>query len=121
MFRSDDNPRTPTFKFDSLYSRVFAQHPTLVFVLKSQIFGHLSLAEVVRSLVSNFRVFQPFVEIRELLVIPFPSGDSPLDFLRDPRRAGQFYSHPADIAEEMMLLWIRTTMMSFSEDEEIMM
>lgn len=53
----------------------------------------------------NYRVFQPFLCFREQL--PFPEGDSPLDFLTDPGRAGSMFAHWRDVAEELVLLWIR--------------
>ncbi|KAJ7840242.1 hypothetical protein B0H13DRAFT_1910789 [Mycena leptocephala] len=54
---------------------------------------------------SNYKIFQPFVTIRGLPEF-FPDGDSPLDFLNDPRRAGNLYSDPHHIADAFMRLWI---------------
>jgi hypothetical protein len=51
-------------------------------------------------------VFRPFLKCPELFPLPFPYGDSPLDFLADPRRAGRLYSEPSYIAEELVLRWI---------------
>ncbi|KAJ7478103.1 hypothetical protein FB451DRAFT_181713 [Mycena latifolia] len=55
----------------------------------------------------NYRIFHPFLRLRGRLEFPFPAGDSPLNFLNDPRRAGNLYSDPQDIAEDIILLWIQ--------------
>jgi hypothetical protein len=54
----------------------------------------------------NYNIFQPFVGVRGLLEFPFPDGNSPLDFLNDPRRAGNLYSDPQDIADALVRLWL---------------
>ncbi|KAJ7450101.1 hypothetical protein FB451DRAFT_1186876 [Mycena latifolia] len=41
------------------------------------------------------------------LGIPFPSVGLTPRFLNDPRRAGDLYSDPQDIAEDLILLWIQ--------------
>jgi hypothetical protein len=55
----------------------------------------------------NFRVFQPFLKIRGLFTLPLKPGDLPVAFLADPHRAGNLYSDPQDILEDLVLLWIR--------------
>jgi hypothetical protein len=53
-------------------------------------------------------MFCPFLEFQELFLdFPFHEGDSPTDFLEDPDRAGDLYRDPQDIAEDLVLLWIR--------------
>ncbi|KAJ7798243.1 hypothetical protein B0H14DRAFT_2618069 [Mycena olivaceomarginata] len=45
-------------------------------------------------------------QFREHLDFPFPAGDSPLDFIADPCRAGRLYMEPRAIAEILVLRWI---------------
>ncbi|KAJ6537617.1 hypothetical protein B0H19DRAFT_1038001 [Mycena capillaripes] len=45
-----------------------------------------------------------YADIR--IYLPFTEGDSPLDFLADPLRAGSLYCNPQDTAEEIALCWI---------------
>jgi hypothetical protein len=99
---------SPTFKFDSIYSEILSHSPELLFVLKTQIIKPGSLTEVlVFSGVSfNYKIFHPFVRIRGLLELPIPKGDSPVDFLNDPHRAGNLYSDPQGIPDVFMRLWI---------------
>ncbi|KAJ7805604.1 hypothetical protein B0H14DRAFT_3153380 [Mycena olivaceomarginata] len=51
-------------------------------------------------------VFRPFLQFPELFPLPFPDGDSPLDFLANPQRARRLYSEPSSIAEGLVLRWI---------------
>jgi hypothetical protein len=98
----------PTFEFDPIYSEILSHSPELLFVLKTQIISPRTLWIVLErcGLPFNFKIFQPFVRIRGLIELPFPEGDSPVDFLNDPRRARHLYSDPQDIADAFMGLWI---------------
>lgn len=55
----------------------------------------------------TYKVLQPFLVLRESLNFPFPRGDSPIDFLSAPSRAGRLYVDLSWTAEELVLLWIR--------------
>ncbi|KAJ7478148.1 hypothetical protein FB451DRAFT_182060 [Mycena latifolia] len=90
-----------------MYHDILSRYPTLLFVLKSQIIQPNTLFEVMEFLQCSYRVFQPFLQLRRLFEFPFPDGDSPLNFLNDPRRAGDLYSDPQDIVEDIILLWIQ--------------
>ncbi|KAJ7117041.1 hypothetical protein C8R44DRAFT_983337 [Mycena epipterygia] len=102
------NRSTPTFRFDAIYTEIFSNHPDLVFVLQTMVFLPLHHREILRILgpTWNDQAFMPFHEFRDQLALPFPDGDSPLDFLSDYRRAGHIYSDPRNAAEELVLLWI---------------
>lgn len=106
----------PTFRFDRIYAEIFSKHPDVLFVTKTLLLwdknhpnepnsGLYQMFELLE-LPWNFRVFQPFLEFREVLALPFPDGDSPVDFLNNPRRAGIMYSDPDIITEELVLRWI---------------
>jgi hypothetical protein len=97
---------SPIFQFDSIYSVIFSDSPELLFVLKTQIIRPGSLEIVLDSLPLNYKIFQPFFGVLGLVNLPFNDGDSPVDFLTDPRRAGNLYSDPHDIADAFMRLWI---------------
>ncbi|KAJ7478130.1 hypothetical protein FB451DRAFT_181933 [Mycena latifolia] len=101
------NHTRPSYKFDAIYHDILSRYPALLFVLKSQIMKRYTLLQVMELLQCNHRIFQPFLRLRGLLEFPFPAGDTPLDFLNDPRRAGNLYSDPQDIAEDIILLWIQ--------------
>ncbi|KAJ7478095.1 hypothetical protein FB451DRAFT_181681 [Mycena latifolia] len=92
-----------------MYCDILSQYPTLLFVLRSQIIKPTPFFDAIEFLQCNYRIFQPFLRLRGLLEFPFPDGDLPLDFLNDPRRAGDLYSEPHDIAEDIILLWIQYT------------
>lgn len=64
------------------------------------------LTDVFRRSNLTYSVFRPFLDFQELFKFPFLDGDSPVDFLKDPRRAGDLYCDPRYIAEELVLLWI---------------
>jgi hypothetical protein len=94
---------SPTLKFDSIYSEILSHSPELLSVLKTQIISPWSLISVFNcGLPFNYKILQPFLYFRGLLELPFPHGDSPVDFLNDPRRAGNLYSDPQDIADAFM-------------------
>ncbi|KAJ7779585.1 hypothetical protein B0H14DRAFT_3586609 [Mycena olivaceomarginata] len=101
------DPSTATFKYDAIYTELFPRHPELRLVLQYQVVApalfihrHLPLFGWTGT------VLRPFLKFPELFPLPFPDGDSPLDFLADPRRAGRLYSEPSYIAEELVLRWI---------------
>ncbi|KAJ7702133.1 hypothetical protein B0H16DRAFT_742995 [Mycena metata] len=89
----------------SCYTEMFTQDPDVVFVLRGLLFGS-ELDSILRLSGLTYRIFQPFLEFRRFLDLPFPHGGSPLDFLRDPLGAGELYRDFQDIAEEMVLFWI---------------
>jgi hypothetical protein len=102
-------PSAATFKYDAIYTELFSRHPELRLISQCQVVApaidldispHLSLFGFTGT------VFHPFLKFPELFPLPFPNGDSPLDFLADPRRAGRLYSEPSYIAEELVLCWI---------------
>ncbi|KAJ7117009.1 hypothetical protein C8R44DRAFT_879534 [Mycena epipterygia] len=102
------NRSTPTFRFDAIYAEIFSNHPDLLFFMQTMILRPLYYWDILRILgpTWNYQVFLPFHEFRDQFVLPFPGGDSPLDFLSDYRRAGNIYSDPTNAVEELVLLWI---------------
>jgi hypothetical protein len=103
------DPSTATFKYDTIYTELFTRHPELCLVSQCRVVApelyvdidyHLSLFGWTGT------VLCPFLKFPELFLLPFSNGDSPLDFLADPRRAGRLYSEPSYIAEELVLRWI---------------
>ncbi|KAJ7098957.1 hypothetical protein C8R44DRAFT_888794 [Mycena epipterygia] len=95
------NRRPPTCRFDAIYTEIFSNHQDLMLVLQALIIqSHNHLPQILRYFgpTWNYRVFQPFLGFREVLELPIPEGDSPLDFLNDPRRAGNMYADPRNIA-----------------------
>jgi hypothetical protein len=105
LMLSKDAGRHATRRFDSIYSEIFFRNPELLSVLRGSKLGPYR-ADMLRLCGLTYRIFQPFLQFRGLLCFPFPEGDSPLDFLADPRRAGVLYANPADTAEEVLLIWI---------------
>ncbi|KAJ7478111.1 hypothetical protein FB451DRAFT_181775 [Mycena latifolia] len=101
------NHTRPSGKFDAIYRDILSRYPTLLFVLKLQIIQPSTLYIIMDFLQCNYQVLQPFLPLHRLLELPFLDGDSPLDFLNDQRRAGNLYSDPQDIAEDLVLLWIQ--------------
>jgi hypothetical protein len=106
------DPSAATFKYDAIYTELFSRHPELRLISQCQvvvpavgldIYYHLPLFGWTGT------VFRPFLKFPELFPLPFPYGDSPLDFFADPRRSGRLYSEPSYIAEELMLHWIGHT------------
>ncbi|KAJ7731026.1 hypothetical protein B0H16DRAFT_1696780 [Mycena metata] len=101
--RSDRN--TATFKYDQIYNQIFSRNPDLLLVTQCGIVNpnlrdHLELFDC------TSEIFRPFLQFSELFPLPFPDGDSPLDFLTDPCRAGGLYSEPCHIAEGLLLRWL---------------
>ncbi|KAJ7874163.1 hypothetical protein B0H14DRAFT_2569345 [Mycena olivaceomarginata] len=102
---------TPTFRFDPIYTEIFTKFPDVLFVIKTLVVTNPpfpSLEDVFRlvGLTCNYGVLQPFLRFRGLVQLPFPKGDSPLDFLTDPGRAGDMSADRQDIAQEFVILWI---------------
>ncbi|KAJ7442784.1 hypothetical protein B0H11DRAFT_1932154 [Mycena galericulata] len=101
--RSSGPGASPTCKFDSIYAEILSQHADLLFDLKTRIvLGDDS--SWISALDLTLSVFKPFLVITHW-DLPFPHGDSPLDFLQDSWRAGD----PDDVAEEVRLIWIHRT------------
>ncbi|KAJ7125843.1 hypothetical protein C8R43DRAFT_958310 [Mycena crocata] len=114
----------PMFQFDSLYAKIFQQHPDVLFVLRTQVLlrilrigtseimnegaHYIGIYGILRHLGVTIRIFSPFLELRNVLPSPFQfsPGDSPLDFLSNPNRAGELYSDSADTIEDLILFWI---------------
>jgi hypothetical protein len=116
-----DYATSPTFKFDSIYSEILSHSPELLFVLKTETVDPGMPWTVLEScgLSFNYKIFQAFVGVCGLPEIDynigqpfarvrglFPDGDSPVDLLNNPHRAGNLYSDPRDIADTFMRLWI---------------
>ncbi|KAJ7765548.1 hypothetical protein B0H14DRAFT_3165340 [Mycena olivaceomarginata] len=87
------DPSAATFKYDAIYTELFFPTPG-------------TLPCLTMSSCGSCTIFRPFLKFPELFPLPFPDGDSPLDFLADPRRARRLYSEPSYIAEELVLRWI---------------
>ncbi|KAJ7117046.1 hypothetical protein C8R44DRAFT_203422 [Mycena epipterygia] len=106
--RLSTNRSMPTFRFDTLYTEIFSNHPDVLFVMQTMILLPLNWHYIFRILgpTWNHQVFLPFHEFRDQLGLRFPDGDSPLDFLSDYRRAGHIYSDPRNATKELVLLWI---------------
>ncbi|KAJ7153112.1 hypothetical protein C8R43DRAFT_1106842 [Mycena crocata] len=107
--RMSRNPKSPpTLKFDSIYAEILSQHPDLLLILRTGLVQGLVWFDSTLSLLGwTYRIFGPLLAFRDVLVLPFPEGDSPIDFLADPRRAGDLYAKPQVIIEELILLWLR--------------
>jgi hypothetical protein len=102
-----EDPSAATFKYDTIYTELFSRHLELRLVSQCQV---VDPAVVINEHLPLFgwtgTVFRPFLKFPELFPLPFPDGDSPLDFLADPQRARRLYSEPSYIAEELVLRWI---------------
>ncbi|KAF7357707.1 putative nwd2 protein [Mycena venus] len=106
---------SPEVEFDSIYQEIFSRSTDLLVVMRSKITqppGGASWIELLGPR-HTARIFQPFLDAREHLHLPlvggrtcFPQGDSPVDFLMNPVRAGNLHCDPADIAEDLVLIWI---------------
>lgn len=68
--------------------------------------GYESTLLIMMSLGLTWSVLKPFSAFRELLDLPFPHEDTPLDFLNDPRRSGALYSSAENTAEQVVLIWV---------------
>ncbi|KAJ7098932.1 hypothetical protein C8R44DRAFT_716847 [Mycena epipterygia] len=106
-----ENRSSPTYKFDPIYTEILSKDHTLLFILQTQLVLPATLYNSLRLLGStcNYRLFQPFCAFRQLFESLWPMGDSPLDFLTDPDRAGDLYTDPQDTLEEVLLLHIDRT------------
>ncbi|KAF7369413.1 AAA-16 domain-containing protein [Mycena venus] len=103
--KSTEDRCSPTFKYDSFYKEILSGQPTLIFILSAHtmepwLFLLLELFDL------SYRILEPFFQFREHLDFPFPEGDSPLDFIADPNRAGPLYMEPRAVAESVMVRWI---------------
>ncbi|KAJ7744728.1 hypothetical protein DFH07DRAFT_21458 [Mycena maculata] len=99
----------PTFQFDWIYQEIFTRHPDTLLVLRNIMLDYpifLNFGHILELYGMTYRIFEPFARFQQFLQFPFPEGDSPLDFLMDPIRAGVLYRNPEDIAEDFILLWI---------------
>ncbi|KAJ6530510.1 hypothetical protein DFH09DRAFT_1370715 [Mycena vulgaris] len=105
LFRKPTHNRgAPTLKFDSIYAEILSKNPHLLSVLAAVALGK-QLLHVLAALGSSYSVLRPFIEARQLLVLPLLAGDSPVDFLIDSHRSGELWNEQ-DSAEEMVLRWI---------------
>ncbi|KAJ7724032.1 hypothetical protein B0H16DRAFT_1472626 [Mycena metata] len=97
---------TPTFKYDSVYRRILSGQSALVFVLSAaRILPH-KMYSILKLFDLSYTVFEPFYAFREHLdVRAFSKGDSPVDFIADPYRAGALYLDLQDTAEVLLLRW----------------
>ncbi|KAJ7040764.1 hypothetical protein C8F04DRAFT_1082054 [Mycena alexandri] len=111
------NQTSPTYKLDALYREILCQNADLLFLLRSKIKRPNDLREIVFFLGPHYNpeVFRPLLKLRELLRLPLKSGDSPIDFLKEPHRAGDLYLPPQNIVEDLVLLWILNTRMRLKE------
>ncbi|KAJ6566722.1 hypothetical protein B0H19DRAFT_713247 [Mycena capillaripes] len=97
---------SPTYEYDSIYANILSKHAALLFVLKAILIGYKDVTMIL-CLDLTWSIFKPLLVLSTLIDLPFPHGDSPLDFLVDPRRSGILYSSEEEIAEEVMLFWIQ--------------
>ncbi|KAF7369414.1 NACHT domain-containing protein [Mycena venus] len=97
-----------TFRYDSLYAEILSGQLTLIFILSAQVMNQSLgwLHPILRLFDLSYRIFEPFLQLQEHLDFPFTEGDSPLDFIADPDRAGPLYMEPRAIAETVVLRWI---------------
>jgi hypothetical protein len=96
---------SPTFKYDSLYVEILSGHSQLIFILSAQAM-HQLLEHYLQLFNLSYRIFEPFYQFQEHLDYQVPKGDSPLDFIADPNRAGLLYMDPQSVAETVVLQWI---------------
>ncbi|KAF7369417.1 hypothetical protein MVEN_00270900 [Mycena venus] len=97
----------PSFKYDSLYREILSGRPTLVFVLSVELLLPGEVASVLRLFDLTYRIFEPLLAFRDYpYLLSFELGDSPVDFIADPQRAGAMFSDLQDIAEVLVLRWI---------------
>jgi hypothetical protein len=114
----------PAFKFDSIYATIFSEYPNVLLFVRALILNRRipwqSPRKSVRAikyplppsplwdiLHLSFSTLKPFLVLRDIGYSCSQGGDSPLDFLEDPDRAGSFYSPPEQILEQWMLFWVR--------------
>ncbi|KAJ7205191.1 hypothetical protein GGX14DRAFT_397736 [Mycena pura] len=109
----------PTFEFDSAYMEILSQRADLCFIMKARTVTE-SWGWILDTLQLTYEVFKPVLGLVPSVVGRcFPPGDSPSDFIQDPRRAGHLYSTPQEIAEEIVLLWIRTFKQAITASDEM--
>ncbi|KAJ7065651.1 hypothetical protein C8F01DRAFT_1126292 [Mycena amicta] len=96
----------PTLQFDSVYQSILAGSPQLCKVLNALRVWD-DLGEVLRLYNLGYEIFQPFIAHRQVLALPFPNGDSPVDFIANQSRAGALCLDHKDIQEELWLSYFR--------------
>ncbi|KAJ7035378.1 hypothetical protein C8F04DRAFT_1098243 [Mycena alexandri] len=102
---------SPTFKFDSLYREILSSHPELMFILTAMLLwpGFASHYDILRVRGLTHGAFKPFIHFRGQLELPFPEGDSPLDFVADPNRVLGLGLDLGAVANDLVLQWIHRT------------
>ncbi|KAJ7747796.1 hypothetical protein B0H16DRAFT_917172 [Mycena metata] len=98
---------TPTFKFDPVYREILASHPALVYILTACLLMPGDLFSILRIHGWTYSVFKPFLSLRPQLELPFPAGDSPLDFVADPDRISELGLDRGLAGNVLVLQWIR--------------
>ncbi|KAJ7473025.1 hypothetical protein B0H11DRAFT_2037056 [Mycena galericulata] len=97
---------SPTFKYDSIYRTILSGQSALVFVLSATRLLPSKMYSILKLFDLSYTVFEPFSAFREQLdVRDFSKGDSPVDFIADPHRAGTLYLDLQDTAEVLLLRW----------------
>ncbi|KAJ7501152.1 hypothetical protein B0H11DRAFT_1993816 [Mycena galericulata] len=97
---------SPTFKYDSVYRTILSGQSALVFVLSATRLLPSKMYSILRLFDLSYTIFEPFSAFREQLdVRAFSKGDSPVDFIADPHRAGALYLDLQDTAEVLLLRW----------------
>ncbi|KAJ6530513.1 hypothetical protein DFH09DRAFT_1370717 [Mycena vulgaris] len=99
------NRDAPTLRFDSIYADILSKNPDLLSVLTTLALGIHFMDDVLEVLGLSYSILRPFIKVRQLLVLPLPAGDSPVDFLINPHRSGELWNEK-DSAEEMVLRWL---------------
>ncbi|KAJ7020953.1 hypothetical protein C8F04DRAFT_1142148 [Mycena alexandri] len=102
---------SPTFKFDSLYREILSSHPELMFILTAMLLWPdlVSDYHILRVRGLTYGAFKPFIHFRGQLEVPFPEGDSPLDFVADPNRVLGLGLDLGAVANHLVLQWIHRT------------
>ncbi|KAJ7132387.1 hypothetical protein C8R44DRAFT_978009 [Mycena epipterygia] len=123
-FLSDLKPRSerlashPTCRLDSIYMDIFSANPLLLHVLHIQLIdGPVLLGFNVLALGCTYTVFRPLCVFDGLINGSFPEGESPLDFLSDPRRARNLYEEQRLTAEKVIIRWIRLVKQFLAGDD----
>ncbi|KAJ7289454.1 hypothetical protein C8J57DRAFT_1459451 [Mycena rebaudengoi] len=101
----------PSCRFDHIYKDILSTHPQLLEVLRLSLIrpAFLFISWELGFFGCTREVFRPLCTFSELLVdSSFPEGDSPLDFLSDLQRAGPLYEDSHNIAEMVVIRWIRS-------------
>lgn len=112
------------FGVDEEFTHFMLQHPELTFVLKVlAFFAFFGGSEFVHDILGlTFTVFKPLLVFRDHFKTDrsrSARGDSPLEFLRDPRRAQSLYSPPLEIAEALFEIWAARLRRMFVEGHAV--